>query len=122
MQTIIPLNDGSGLRLTTAKYYTPNHRSIQEKGVTPDIIVEDKVPVEAPAGEKPQYIREKDLMNHFKGEAAKKEEKTAEVPADKKSPFKIKPDSEDPPLDTAIQILKNWETFSKGNKNIKKAS
>jgi hypothetical protein len=90
--------------------------------VTPDIIVEDKVPVEAPAGEKPQYIREKDLMNHFKGEAAKKEEKTAEVPADKKSPFKIKPDSEDPPLDTAIQILKNWETFSKGNKNIKKAS
>jgi len=122
VQTIIPLNDGSGLRLTTAKYYTPNHRSIQEKGVTPDIIVEDKVPVEAPAGEKPQYIREKDLMNHFKGEAAKKEEKTAEVPADKKSPFKIKPDSEDPPLDTAIQILKNWETFSKGNKNIKKAS
>jgi carboxyl-terminal processing protease len=122
VQTIIPLNDGSGLRLTTAKYYTPNHRSIQEKGVTPDIIVEDKVPVEAPAGEKPQYIREKDLMNHFKGEAAKKDEKTSEVPADKKSPFKIKPDSEDPPLDTAIQILKNWETFSKGNKNIKKAS
>jgi carboxyl-terminal processing protease len=122
VQTIIPLNDGSGLRLTTAKYYTPNHRSIQEKGVTPDIIVEDKVPVEASAGEKPQYIREKDLMNHFKGEAAKKEEKTSEVPADKKSPFKIKPDSEDPPLDTALQILKNWGTFSKGNKYIKKAS
>jgi carboxyl-terminal processing protease len=121
VQTIIPLNDGSGLRLTTAKYYTPNHRSIQEKGVTPDIIVEDKVPVESPAGEKPQYIREKDLMNHFKGEAAKKEEKTLEVKADKKSPFKIKADSEDPPLDTAIQILKNWETFSKGNKNIQKA-
>ena len=121
VQTIIPLNDGSGLRLTTAKYYTPNHRSIQEKGVTPDIIVEDKVSVEAPAGEKPQYIREKDLMNHFKGESGKKEDKTLKVNANKKSPFKINPDSEDPPLDTAIQILKNWKTFNKGKKYIQKA-
>src|SRR4029453_19566442 len=39
-QTIIPLSDGSGLRLTTAKYYTPKGRSIHGKGITPDIIVE----------------------------------------------------------------------------------
>ena len=41
VQTIIPLTDGSGLRLTTAQYYTPSGRSIQAKGIVPDIIVED---------------------------------------------------------------------------------
>ena len=40
VQTVIPLSDGSGLRLTTAKYYLPSGRSIHEIGVTPDIIVE----------------------------------------------------------------------------------
>jgi carboxyl-terminal processing protease len=40
VQTIIPLSDGSGLRLTTAKYFTPKGRSIHGKGVTPDIVVE----------------------------------------------------------------------------------
>jgi carboxyl-terminal processing protease len=41
VQTIIPLSDGSGLRLTTAKYYTPKGREINGKGVTPDIVVEE---------------------------------------------------------------------------------
>src|SRR6266852_4637435 len=50
VQTIIPLSDGSGLRLTTAKYFTPNGRSIHGKGITPDIVVElPKEPKEAPA-------------------------------------------------------------------------
>jgi len=51
VQTIIPLSDGSGLRLTTAKYYTPKGRTIHGKGVTPDIIVELPKPavVTAPA-------------------------------------------------------------------------
>ncbi len=40
VQTIIPLSDGSGLRLTTAKYFTPKGRSIHGKGITPDILVE----------------------------------------------------------------------------------
>jgi carboxyl-terminal processing protease len=47
VQTIIPLSDGSGLRLTTAKYFTPKGRSIHGKGITPDIVVElpkDKEP------------------------------------------------------------------------------
>lgn len=47
VQTIIPLSDGSGLRLTTAKYFTPKGRSIHGKGITPDIVVE--VPKEASA-------------------------------------------------------------------------
>ena len=40
VQTIIPLSDGSGLRLTTAKYYTPNNAEIHGKGIKPDIVVE----------------------------------------------------------------------------------
>jgi carboxyl-terminal processing protease len=51
VQTIIPLSDGSGLRLTTAKYYTPKGRSIHGKGITPDIVVEaPKVVAAAPGG------------------------------------------------------------------------
>ncbi len=50
VQTVIPLSDGSGLRLTTAKYYTPKGRSIQGVGITPDIEVEiPKVAATAPA-------------------------------------------------------------------------
>jgi carboxyl-terminal processing protease len=51
VQTIIPLSDGSGLRLTTAKYYTPKGRSIHGKGITPDIIVEAPKPA---AGQTPE--------------------------------------------------------------------
>ncbi|HKW95507.1 MAG TPA: S41 family peptidase [Methylomirabilota bacterium] len=52
VQTIIPLSDGSGLRLTTAKYFTPKGRSIHGKGITPDIVVEGpKTTAAAAAGE-----------------------------------------------------------------------
>jgi carboxyl-terminal processing protease len=50
VQTIIPLSDGSGLRLTTAKYFTPKGRSIHGKGITPDIIVEAPKPAAVAAG------------------------------------------------------------------------
>ena len=54
VQTIIPLSDGSGLRLTTAKYFTPKGRSIHGKGITPDIIVEPpKAAAPAPGAEAP---------------------------------------------------------------------
>jgi carboxyl-terminal processing protease len=39
VQSIMPLQDGSALRLTTAKYYTPSHKVIHEKGITPDSII-----------------------------------------------------------------------------------
>jgi carboxyl-terminal processing protease len=51
VQTIIPLSDGSGLRLTTAKYFTPKGRSIHGRGITPDIVVE--TPKEPAAKERP---------------------------------------------------------------------
>ena len=54
VQTIIPLSDGSGLRLTTAKYFTPKGRSIHGKGITPDIVVDGpKTTAAASAGETP---------------------------------------------------------------------
>jgi carboxyl-terminal processing protease len=51
VQTIIPLSDGSGLRLTTAKYFTPKGRSIHGKGITPDIVVD--VPKEPAPKDRP---------------------------------------------------------------------
>jgi carboxyl-terminal processing protease len=53
VQTIIPLSDGSGLRLTTAKYFTPKGRSIHGKGITPDILVEQPKIAPAASGESP---------------------------------------------------------------------
>src|ERR1035441_1655976 len=46
VQSILPLPDGSALKLTTAKYYTPSHKVIHEKGITPDIIVTEMLQVE----------------------------------------------------------------------------
>ena len=64
VQTVYPLEGGAGLRLTTALYYTPAGRSIQEVGITPDIPVQPVVV--AAAGEAaPSRIRERDLEGHF---------------------------------------------------------
>jgi carboxyl-terminal processing protease len=52
VQTIIPLSDGSGLRLTTAKYFTPKGRQIHGKGLAPDILVELPKPAPTKDGEK----------------------------------------------------------------------
>jgi len=65
VQTIIELEDGSGLKLTTARYYTPRHRSIQELGITPDVNVADVAPPARPES----LPAEKDLRNHLRNEA-----------------------------------------------------
>ena len=69
VQTIIPLEGGAAIRLTTARYYTPSGRSIQAKGITPDIVV----PFLPPSKEKEEkdvfhFIKEKDLEGHLKGD------------------------------------------------------
>jgi carboxyl-terminal processing protease len=56
VQTIIPLSDGSGLRLTTAKYFTPKGRSIHGKGITPDIVVEIPKETAAATRERPPSL------------------------------------------------------------------
>jgi carboxyl-terminal processing protease len=59
VQTLLPLGNNSAIKLTTARYYTPNGRSIQAKGITPDIIVED--------GSQRLAMREADLEKHLAG-------------------------------------------------------
>lgn len=118
VQTIIPLSDDSGLRLTTARYYTPKGRSIQAKGITPDITVE-AVELPKTGGKKDAlHIREKDLENHFEGEDksgktdVKKDEKKHENKDDKseKAPQKLEEMlKSDYQVLRALDLLKGWE-------------
>ncbi len=62
VQTVIPLSDGSGIKLTTALYYTPSGRSIQAEGIVPDIAVAFEQPRE---DDDKSVIREKDLTRHL---------------------------------------------------------
>lgn len=74
VQTVIDLENKSGLKLTVARYYTPNGRSIQSKGITPDIEV-DKLDVSViEKARKGHFLREADLENHILGENEKPEE------------------------------------------------
>ncbi len=63
VQTLLPLDNGGALKLTTAKYYTPSGRSIQAVGITPDIVVPEKI-ILAKKNTANQ-IREIDLPHHF---------------------------------------------------------
>jgi carboxyl-terminal processing protease len=72
VQTIIPLGQNGAIRLTTARYYTPSGRSIQAKGIDPDVVVEQELPEELKARvskEKPRG--EASLRGHLKGDAGK---------------------------------------------------
>jgi carboxyl-terminal processing protease len=124
VQTIIPLSDESGLRLTTARYYTPKGRSIQAKGITPDITVERlELPKESTAKKDSMHLREKDLENHFEGEDkgapkdAKKEEKKDDKKDDKKDKeVSLKPEDalkSDYQVQRALDLLKGWEILKK---------
>ena len=62
VQTVIPLGDGRAVKLTTARYFTPNGRSIQAEGIVPDIIVE---PAEIRRYQPRNRVREEDLEGHL---------------------------------------------------------
>jgi carboxyl-terminal processing protease len=69
VQTVIELGPDVGLKLTIARYYTPSGRSIQEKGVQPDILLDDyDSKLLAEAKRKSEPFREKDLKGHMAGE------------------------------------------------------
>ncbi len=65
VQTVIPLLDGAGLRITTAKYYTPDDKSIQAVGITPDIIVPLQEEQESDANSAPSTTQESELPHHL---------------------------------------------------------
>ncbi len=110
VQTIIPLSDNSGLRLTTARYFTPSGRSIQAKGITPDIVVER---LDLPTAEKKEgaHIREKDLENHFENEGKEpaEEKKIEKLPA-YKTDEQVKGDYQ---ILRALDLLKGWDILQK---------
>jgi carboxyl-terminal processing protease len=89
VQTIIPLGAGNGaLRLTTARYYTPSGRSIQAKGIVPDIEVLQDVPDELKA--RTDSKGEASLPGHLKAEGAEKSGSQSYVPPDEKNDKALK--------------------------------
>ncbi|MGE4265301.1 MAG: S41 family peptidase [Desulfovibrio sp.] len=77
VQTVVPMQDGSGIKLTTALYYTPNGRSIQAEGIVPDL----EIPFVAPPSDEDKNLkdrftfREKDFSRHLENGSAKKPKK-----------------------------------------------
>ena len=92
VQSILPLQDGSALRLTTAKYYTPSHKVIHEKGITPDIIV-------AMSDEEMRDV----LLKRTPGGIESLPEKDQE---------RVK-NARDPQLERALDLLKGISLYSK---------
>ena len=118
VQTILPLDDKSALRLTTARYFTPNGRSIQAVGITPDVIVEEpkltQAAAEIPGDVDDETIRESDLPRHFtNGKGGAGNGNTPGSIHGKGHALSLpqsKP-AKDVQLDKAIQLLKHWKSF-----------
>jgi len=117
VQTILPLEESAAIRLTTARYYTPNGRSIQATGITPDIVLEN-VPLHSKAdGSGPSFpqVREQNLPRHFeqkgKPEAADEAEDTKEESSESTPLLKEGELGKDPQLDRALELLKSWSVF-----------
>jgi carboxyl-terminal processing protease len=128
VQTIIPLSDGSALRLTTARYFTPGGKVIQENGITPDIIIENKLitkNVEEDVTSKSKtatnkdkirrFLRERDLKKHLKGKNSVGEEEKNNIDSEKINKNKINSDlDKDSQLRHAISLLSGWDIMVHG--------
>jgi carboxyl-terminal processing protease len=127
VQTIIPMNDGAGLRLTTARYYTPNGISIQATGITPDVLVPAVESKEEDTDKGPmRFLREKDLLHHLEnGGTIPPEDETAppqtidesglisdKVTVDETTKERLKNDNQ---LNTALLVLKSLYVLSGQN-------
>ncbi|MCL7488272.1 MAG: S41 family peptidase [Desulfobulbaceae bacterium] len=115
VQTIIPMPDGAGLRLTTAKYYTPSGDSIQATGIKPDIIV-PFIPAngdEDNGQNDHSLIRERDLPNHLENDKEKSGKKETKEDKDRADIEKrLRSDNQ---LRTALYILKGLDLASRDN-------
>jgi len=105
VQTVIPLEDGAALKLTTAKYYTPKGRSIQAEGIIPDIIVKSVRPSEEKESAEDHMLRERDLKGHIRNDS-----KTEET---KKQTDDLARDNQ---LKNAVDILKSWDIMKRNMK------
>lgn len=115
VQTILPLGDGSGLRLTTAKYYTPKGRSIQSTGITPDIVVKLSPPGTAKATE--GKAGEKEAEPKAGKPSGKDGGKLPEEAGAKNGTASQAPSTDEPSLESdvqlqkAVELLKSWKIF-----------
>jgi carboxyl-terminal processing protease len=106
VQNVIPLSDGSGIKLTTQLYYTPKGRTIQGLGITPDRIVEPLDPIE-------NMVKEKDLPGHLVGQEEHKAEELAKAKKEKAKIDRSKLtelEKEDYQLAQAVKILRELMT------------
>ncbi len=111
VQTIIPLEDGSGLRLTTALYYLPSGRSIQEVRIQPDVVVDPLSDEEVEAleeSERESSFGEENLEGHLKTE----EKQTKAEQGDARREAFERQLEVDRQLTRAIDLLKSWNIFS----------
>ncbi len=125
VQTILDLGQDMGLKLTVARYYTPSGRSIQEKGVSPDVVLEDlDSKVLASARRQSKSIREKDLKRHMTNTDKEQDSRSSEASLDKadaseseseSGPLKFKP-REDYQVAQALGYLKSFEVFERMGK------
>ena len=139
VQTVIELDGETGLKLTVAKYYTPNGISIQGNGIKPDVIVEQMDPELLKKAKSPWFPREKDLPGHIVGEGETpdeeemmREEMEPKEKEDKKGEKEKEDEIKEPPpfgdlatdyqLQQALSHLKAWDTFKKLIKKDEKVS
>ena len=110
VQTIFSLKDGAGLRLTTARYFTPSGRSIQAKGIAPDVVVKLVRPEEEKEKEPAVFKMpsEKDLERHLENEKVAPKEKEKNKKEEGKDEKKKPADNQ---LDRALELLKSWDVF-----------
>jgi carboxyl-terminal processing protease len=108
VQTILPLDDNSALRLTTARYYTPKGRSIQAMGILPDIVMENP-PVQdgKPDDKKRPSLREENIPGHLQNRQ-NQEMQQKPTPA---QPSTDDPTQNDAQLKRALELLKGWEVI-----------
>ncbi len=112
VQTILPLSDGSGLRLTTARYYTPSGKSIQSSGIVPDIELDFTPPNEKEKKDVGKFVREEDLEGHMTNEDAEgiaPVEKNDEMEKDRRVKMLLERDNQ---VRHAVELLKTWTIFS----------
>jgi len=107
VQTIIPLGSNGALRLTTARYYTPSGRSIQAKGIAPEVVVEEELPDELKQKAEAQGTRgEANLRGHLKGDS-EEEGAAAEAEEESGSSAYVAPEKDkDTQLKYALDLLR----------------
>ena len=123
VQTVETLRDGSGLKLTIARYYTPSGRSIQAKGIEPDIVLKHKR-FDTKDLQEEGLLKEKDLLNHLEAEPGKKEspkpDKKESKPEAPEMEFRVGPLNlerlqTDNQVMRALEILSSYDIFKSLN-------